>query len=602
MASRSTLITRRRTREGRWATVAAWLLLVLPMACGCEIRDLTEPADSPAVPSVPDAPDAPVDDPDPGSQMAVAPGVDYSLPGWVEPEDFAGYVDHPDYQSNTVGSAYRNWWTSWADLEPVRGEYNWDLVEQRLDQAAAGGYRLCPQLRNLVCGGGNEDRNVVIPSSVPEWVFEEFELTEDDIMSLGGDWNIRVIPAWRTDIREAFHDFVRAFGERGYPAREELGAMYIHGVSPSRGEEFWLEPEQTALLERDGGFSAIVMQEWIESRLDAHAEAFGANTHKLAWVGKLTIWKYSGQDYEDAAWNVVQHAWDLGIGNRSSIVEKYHISLVEPALGQSLDDDGYLHTDESIPPLRDGLYFGDENEEYGDDWAWRYGDAADDWQRYRFAMLRTLQMQMRVLWTRAQAEDIDPELSTYARYSLGKTVTSTADAWAYLKESAVRSSLTPARAVKNFERWLQQRDVPGGMTVPVARFDRAFNAGGISDNRDGAFYDFTARRTDADSDQPFMYFDLDDRFTTSGDIDIKVEIIDDTTATWRLEYVGAGGNLVSTESYTGAGDGEVRTVTFTLDDARFAGELDHGMDFRIVCNGPQDVTVRWVRVVRQSRP
>jgi hypothetical protein len=378
--------------------------------------------------------------------------------------------------------------------------------------------------------------------------------------------------------------------------------MYIHGISPSRGEEFWLEPWQTDRLESQGGFSAAVMQEWFESRMDAHAEAFGADIGKTAWVGKVDIWPYSGEDYREAASNLVEYAWSLGIGNRASIVEKYHISLREPALGQSIDDDGYLHTDETIPPIATERYFGDENEEYGESWNWRYGGTEGDWQRYRLAMLRALQMQVRFLWTGASAEQIDPELSTYARYAFGKTVATSPDAWAYLKESAISTALTPAGVVKNFERWLLQRDVPGGMTAPAERFDRGFNAGNVSDGAEGAYHDHVARRTDVASGERYIYFDLDDRFHTSGAVDIKVEILDDAEASWRLEYRDQSGALATTAAHVGSGDGEARTVTFTLDDARFDNGLDHGMDFRIVCDSVEDVTVRWVRLVRLTRP
>jgi hypothetical protein len=585
----------RRTPTTAVAPSIGWILLLLPIVFGCEIVDPAE--------SAPQDPDTPVDDGgDRGPGFVVTEGLDYSLPEWVEPEEFAGYVGHPDDASAQVGSVYRNWWTSWAELEPEQGQIDWELIDSRLDEAEADGYRLVLHVLNLVCSGGDPDRGVTIPNAVPAWVFEEFELTDTECVGLGGEWNIEVIPAWRPDIRDAFNDFILALGEHGITQRDALGAAYIHGISPSLGEEFWLEPWQTAILESRAGFSASVMQEWIQSRMDAYATAFGAQTRKLAWVGKLTIWEYSGDDYRDAAWNLVQYAWDIGAGNRSSIVEKYHISLDEPALGQWIDDDGYLHTDETIPPIAEGRYFGDENEEYGEGWVWRYGDTAGDLLRYRFAILRALQMQVRFLWTHAPAELLDPTLSTYARYSFGKTVASSPDAWSYLKQSAVSQSVTPARAVKNFERWLYQRDVPGGMTVPTERVDREFNAGSITDGAEGAFSDDTARRTDVASGERSIFFDLDDRFDVSGAVEIKVEIVDASQAAWYLEYVDRTGETVRTDAYTGQGDGVVRTVTFTLDSPRFAGDLVNDMDFRIRCEGPGDVTVRWVRLVRQDAP
>lgn len=573
------------------------LMLILLLVCGCEIIEAPAAPEDPPI----EQPGDPGDpgDPDPPSRggPAVVLGADYALPDWVAPEDFSGYVDHPDAGDPDLGPSYRNLWVHWADLEPARGHYDFSIIDRALGEAESGGYRLSLQIMSVVCGGSDD-----IPSSVPAWIFDEFDLTEDDCVNLGGNWQLRVIPAWREDIRTAFNDMIRAFGAAGYPQRESLGASYIHGISQSRGEEFVLEPYQVTRLENEAGFSAQVMGEWIRSRMDAYAEAFGARMQKVAWVGKMGIWHYSGQDYADTAWDLVQYAWSLGAGSRGGIVELYHVALDEPALGQSVDADGYLHTDETIPPLAEGLYFGDENEEYGDDWTWRYGDVAGETERYRLAIFRALQMQVRFLWTGASAEAVDSPLSRYARLGLGKTVENSPDAWACLKESAVGVWITPAVRVKNFERWLYQRDVSGAMTVPTERFDRDFNAGSIGDTDEGAFYDDLARRTDVANEQPAMCFDLDDRFTTTGDVEVKVEIRDDNRASWHLEHADAAGSLVSTPSFTGEGDGAIRTVTFTLDDFRFANDLEHGMDLRIVCDGSEDVTVRWMRVVRLTRP
>ena len=49
-------------------------------------------------------------------------------------------------------------------------------------------------------------------------------------------------------------------------------------------------------------------------------------------------------------------------------------------------------------------------------------------------------------------------------------------------------------------------------------------------------------------------------------------------------------------------DEQTNTVTFTINDAVSQNALDNGMDFRIACSGPGDVSVRWVRVVRMDPP
>ena len=67
---------------------------------------------------------------------------------------------------------------------------------------------------------------------------------------------------------------------------------------------------------------------------------------------------------------------------------------------------------------------------------------------------------------------------------------------------------------------------------------------------------------------------------------------------WRVEYKRESGAGTATEMIRNMNDGKVRTVTFSLDDARFTNALPNGMDFRIACDGPEDVVVQWVRVVR----
>jgi hypothetical protein len=212
-------------------------------------------------------------------------------------------------------------------------------------------------------------------------------------------------------------------------------------------------------------------------------------------------------------------------------------------------------------------------------------------------------MRLRFLWTSQAAEALDPALSRYVRTCLGKTVETTPDAWCYLKESPISPHISPAGVARNFERWLCQRDVaPDGVTVPTERVDRTFNAGGIADSEVDAFYDYLARRTDLAHGQCAMYFDLDDRLSLRGRVAIKVEIRDTERTSWRIEFAAPDGQVVSTPSYYGGGGGQVKTATFELAAPPLANSLPSGHDFRLVCRGPGDVVVRWVRVVRLTRP
>jgi hypothetical protein len=321
------------------------------------------------------------------------------------------------------------------------------------------------------------------------------------------------------------------------------------------------------------------------------------------WVGKQGAWRYlSSGEYSDLALRLVQDAWAMGAGNRSSSIEYFHSWLNEPALGQSVDRNGYLVVDESLAPINSVRFFGDENEEYGESWVWRFGSQAGEPVRYRLSMMRALQMRMRFLWTAAAAEQINPPLSRYAAMSFGKTVDNSPDAWAFLKESPVTTHESPVALVRNFERWLMQRDLPGGMTVPTQQEFREFNAGGNYQGPPSTWYDYLARRTDVESGNQYIFFDLDDGFIVNGSAMIKVEILDDSNAAWHIDYTNRDFEIAATPAYQNTGDGTVKTVTFDISDPIFVNGLENEVDFRIASDGPGDVSVRWVRLVRSQLP
>ena len=579
---------------GRWAAQRALCVPLLTVATalgagGCELvrpQAAAEPERG--------------DEPGPVPKLLIADGEDYGLPSWVTAEPFSGYVNHPRRGDPAIGGGQRSCWTSWAELEPQRGEYDWAPLEAALAAAEAGGYTISLHIQSIVCGGYSAERDIAVPRAVPDWVIEEFKITPQQQVNLYWEFNIRVIPAWRPDIRAAFEDLIRTLGERGYGRRPGLGSVYVHGISPSRGEEFWLTQQNIDTLQRLAGLTPQLLEEWIGGRMQAYAEAFAGEVHKVAWVGRWEPWRYVDPSYADVALRLVHTAWDLGLGNRNGSIEHYHRYVNAPAFGQAVDADGYLTVDETIPPIATVRYFGSENEEYGDAWTGRFGDRAGEPQRYRLSMLRALQMRLRFLWTSEAAEALNPPLSEYARLSFGKTVANSPDAWAYLTETPAGTHWSPAGAIKNFERWLLQRDVPGGVTVPAERVERAFNSGVAPANQLDMYHDHVARRTDRAGGSPYMYFDLDERFLVPGAAQIKVEFRDDSDASWRLEYLTSGDELASTLPVTNLNDGRVKTATFLIDDALFAGGLPHGMDFRIACDGPQDVTVRWVRLIRDD--
>jgi hypothetical protein len=97
-----------------------------------------------------------------------------------------------------------------------------------------------------------------------------------------------------------------------------------------------------------------------------------------------------------------------------------------------------------------------------------------------------------------------------------------------------------------------------------------------------------------------IFFELDDRFQTNGPVYIKVEFSDNSNASWYLEYTDTDSIVQSTPMVQNLNDGKTKTATFLVPDIRFGNWFDSGMDFRIVCAGPGDISIRWVRLIRED--
>ena len=571
-------------------------------------------------------------DPEPPAIPTIGLGEDYTLPVGVEADAYSGYVGNPQDLGTITVKAY---YMRWRLVEPTLGDYAFDIdgsindLKGALESAAAGGYRLSiftPSITTRIqywdSAAGAYDPTLEQNGAAPDWIATDTDIPQTRLEGWL-PWHITYVKPDHPTVIAAYYAMIEMFGDfittNNY--WDQIAAVYVHGISPSRGEEFWGNQQTTEELEAAFGFSPVTAQTWLESRFAAFSAAFAGHTRVLSWVGGgYSFVTSSGNDYWGLGATMNGLAWDAGMGNRSGIVERYNLHTQDLTLGQSVDDDGYIYTDDTIPPLADGRYFGDENEEYGENWSWRYGVDHSSPRRYRLSVLRSLQRQYRFLWTSHAAETLNPALSEYARLSFGKTVLTSPDAWAYLMESTVLPWISPAcihycsgaggtpvHVLRNMERWLTQRDVPGGVTVPTELTVRSFDAGGSRDpaeqwhdygsDANRSYFDYLARRTNG-AENPYIYFDLDDRFEVLGGAEIKVEYLDDNLAEWHLEYTD-GLVLRQTAEVVGVASGEVKTATFAIGGIDSNGNLIHDMDIRIVRNDPvHEVTVRWIRVVR----
>jgi hypothetical protein len=246
-----------------------------------------------------------------------------------------------------------------------------------------------------------------------------------------------------------------------------------------------------------------------------------------------------------------------GFGIRRGFVEMYLYHIPDNHIGQLLDDNGYLFVDESNDIIAKNLFHGEENEEYEEKWAtaergFRFGKNTNSFPyRYFTANLRLLQMRCNYL---LQNEfSLLPEMLTWVSLELGKTKHDAPDAWCFLRESYIRGNET--LPVKNFERWVYQRDIPGYETKPVIKIEHPIEMWMV---QPGKYYDFIARQGNK------IGFDIDDTFLSSNqEFAVKISYLDVGKEFWSLMFQGKKG--IEKRSIKNENTGQIKTATFFID-------------------------------------
>lgn len=518
----------------------------------------------------------------------LAEGWDWSLPPDVKPLPDTGLVG-TTFGAAIPGNRIAGLGWTWRRLEPRPGEYRFDELRREILRRAQGGMKVELHLRASTAathylkeirpGKDNEQ------GTAPPWL-EELGLKPVRMARGPGEqdkfFEISVYPIWHPTYHDRYLKLIDELGRSGIPQMPELVTCFVHELSESRGEEaFTVSANVRQVFEKEHGLTRERYRQVMSERLEAWARAFGPR------AGRLCTVRSGGEGMYKLGAELMQKAYDLGMGQRNGFVEMFLLHCRNPWLGQSLDADGYLQVDESIAPLRSGANWGDENEEYkpGPLHEHRFGPQAGWPYRYREAMLRSLQMRRQWLWI-GPARCIDGPLTDYVSLALGRTIDNTPDAWCYLRQSMIDRN-TP---VKNFERWLYQRDRGGFETTPAEPVDRGYD---MPRQPAGLRVDHTARTGRQ------IAFRLDDRFTLAADqrLAVKITYVDRGAGSLLLRYTAAGGKPMQ-RAIPLADTGGDRTATFFLDDFAFAS--DPADDFVLAGDGGP-ITVRFVRVIKAPK-
>lgn len=321
-------------------------------------------------------------------------------------------------------------------------------------------------------------------------------------------------------------------------------------------------------------------------------------------------WKlvFTGEDYPFSPWGrrddlLARDAVARGMGIRNGITEvsNFHLAAL-PAYGISIGGDGiaadgHLVIDENWP-LRDGKrVIGTENECF-DDCGFHTKNRA-----YAVEMANLKALQMRVNWLYVVPGPsymaAYPELYAWVRLSLGQTAASAADAWVALREAEDRYWLDDDAVdwagkpwIKNLERFLVQVEPPGAVT----RRGTDMHVGELSPDNGTAY---EGRRTDRAHGSDRIALAVDDRFLAGpvAAVDVKVTYLDTGTGDFWITAPSAGG-VVAGPRVARHGSDTLRTATFRLAGVRFDGSFAGGADLAIRTAGPDDLEVRFVRLVR----
>lgn len=506
-----------------------------------------------------------------GAAPAVQPGWDWWLPPSVQPLPDSGFVTWGSSRFSEMITVC-GIQVPWSLVSRAPGEYNWQPVENAIREARAAGMRIGLHVK------GVERR------AVPEWIVSKYQVPVLDVIPLQENqpWRLQIVPPWHREVAREYTAFMRAFARTGIPQREHVVYGYIHGISPSRGEELFLRPVDIDDWEKKAGLTPALLANCLRARLDAMLEAFHGVERKLAWMSAAPIaaGQRGHEEYARHTADLFQYAVAHGAGWRGGGIDFQNVLYNAPYLGSTISPEGDIEIDESVP-LRDGKRFvGDENEEYGKYWEWRFGPYEKHAYRHRLCSLHGVQLGQRYQMVSPETLKLNPEVNRYVLLTQGRRAENSPDAWAYLRECHIRLANQP-RAVKNLERYLAQREREGSRSVACERFDR-FRLGS---DPPGYNYDLDARRTDLANGQDGLAFQLDARFwPRPAPAQVKVTCTDRAKASWHVAY---GAERTATVENTG--DGALKTATFAISALP--------RDFRLATRGG-DLTVTFVRVIK----
>ena len=402
-------------------------------------------------------------------------------------------------------------WVKWRDLEPEEGRIDFQPLINNIEHASQKGYGSIVRLHFSAI------------DFAPDWIKKYNIPIRKERSENPKKTNYDVS---HPEFHSRYIKFIKALGGSGIPQLEEVKGLYLGYASPSNGDE-GIGPYPEGDAEANDRIPHVI------ERIDAWAEACKGVEHKV-FMGGLSNYGFS-----------------KGFGIRRGFVEMYLYHIPDEHIGQKLDSNNYMYVDESNPVIAKNLFQGEENEEYEEKWIRRFGPTASFPYRYFTSNLRLLQM--RCTYTLFNSFSLVPDMLAWVGLEMGRTRETAPDAWCFLRESYLKAE--GGRPVKNFERWIYQRDIPGYETKPAIKIEHPIEMWMV---QPGKYYDYMARQGSK------IGFDVDDTFASScNKFAVKISYIDLGTGSWSLCYQGRT-NIESREVVS-ENTGKLKTATFFIE-------------------------------------
>lgn len=444
---------------------------------------------------------------------------------------------------------------TWKSIETSQGKYNWGSVDQFVADMAKQGKRAVLRIDaydGQCCGG----------SSVPDF----YKTSTPNIIIKCG--TAEIPRYWDSAYKTPFGKLINAFGAR---YNKDSRVAWIEISSGIYGETAPAEDEYDSCLQ-SAGLSSAAWVSTVNWSTDQYRQAFPDKQLFLQYAPRF-LTRSERKQFTD-------YAAGKGVGLKHN--------------GLKADGGGDMYiTDPASNEYLGGQY--DPIALWGDKVSIAFEGAIctgclEDRTNTMWGIYNSLDKHadFLALDTKVTTATDRQDLLQFAVKYLGKQAPDIPSAWVALRETEY--AWFPDYG--NFEFYLfQNDDAPGGKTVPLWKFDSS---------PEGRY----TRRTDQASNNPYMYFDVDDRYAYGGiyNATITVTYMDKGTDKWDLRYDSVTDLDKLAGTITKKNTNKWQTAVFQVADAQFANRLPgggsrQGSDFRISSLNDGNETIHMVDVV-----